>query len=163
MICQFKFCQQVTVESGLFGKLFGCFPSRKLSLFCCLLQPLIFSVEAQLFKSTVAFHQKLLYTEVLLFCKFFCVILLLTSHIRCFYLSLFQRYQLSKQRSSCRQKLVVLFAVCCLVNSVPVCSAAPVLNPATADIHQDKDKDKDKDNDNDNEKDISGISTTIFK
>ena len=54
-------------------------------------------------------------------------------------------------------------AVCCLVNSVPVCSAAPVLNPATADIHQDKDKDKDKDNDNDNEKDISGISTTIFK
>ena len=130
---------------------------------CC--DPLYSASKHNFCKSIVAFHQKLLYTEVLLFCKFFCVILLLTSHIRCFYLSLFQRYQLSKQRSSCRQKLVVLFAVCCLVNSVPVCSAAPVLNPATADIHQDnyKDKDKDKDKDNDNEKDISGISTTIFK
>ena len=128
---------------------------------CC--DPLYSASKHNFCKSTVAFHQKLLYTEVLLFCKFFCVILLLTSHIRCFYLSLFQRYQLSQQQSSCRQKLVVLFAVCCLVNSVPVCSAAPVLNPATADIHQDNYKDKDKDNDNDNEKDISGISTTIFK
>ena len=52
-------------------------------------------------------------------------------------------------------------AVCCLVNSVPVCSAAPVLNPATADIHQDNYKNKDKDNDN--EKDISDISMTISK
>ena len=87
MICQFKFYRQVTLESGLCGFLFGCFPSRKLSLFCCLLQPLLFSVlyqqrwsttfaNRQLLSIRSAFTLKFCYLVNFLFVLFCCLILI---------------------------------------------------------------------------------------